>query len=114
MADEVLVPYGEKPSETATLLLGAADELDLEPFVVHNQPEDGGFRVPEEVAKKAKLKGADSDDAEAVAEQAQKQAEADQAAADKAREEQAKATQSPQSDDKPKTTRKRAAKKSTK
>jgi hypothetical protein len=59
---EVLVPYGDDPSETATLLLGAVEELDdVEVFQVRNQPEDGGFRVPEEVAKEAGLKPVDEE-----------------------------------------------------
>lgn len=103
--DDVLVPYGEKPSETATLLLGAADELGYEPWVVRNQPEDGGFRVTPDVAKKAKLKGSDP---ETIQAEAQEQAEADQA---RLAEEQAKATQS-DAEEKPKRqTRKRTAKK---
>lgn len=55
MSDEVLIEYGDNASDTATLLLGAADELGFEPWVVRNQPEDNGFRVPEEVAQKAGL-----------------------------------------------------------
>jgi hypothetical protein len=52
---EVLIPYGDNASDTATLLLGAAEDLELDPGVVRNQPDDGGFRVPEEVADKAGL-----------------------------------------------------------
>lgn len=62
MADEVLIPYGDNASETAILLLGAADELGYEPFVVRNQPEDGGFRVTEDVAEQAELSPADGGD----------------------------------------------------
>ena len=87
---EVLVPYGDTPSETATLLLGAADELGHEPYVVRNQPDDGGFRVPEEVAKKAKMgKQAISEEEQAKA--AEQQVRDDAAAAEKAQAEQAAA-----------------------
>jgi len=55
MSDEILIAYGDNPGDTATLLLGAADELELEPWVVRNQPEDNGFLVPVEVAEKAGL-----------------------------------------------------------
>jgi hypothetical protein len=47
---DVLVPFGENPGETATLLLAAAEELGLGQSVVRTS--DAGFLVPEEVAKK--------------------------------------------------------------
>ena len=50
MSDQVDIPF-DKPSEQATLLLGAADELGLDPSVV--QTSEGGFRVPKEVNDKA-------------------------------------------------------------
>ena len=76
MSDEVLVRYGDNAQETATRLLGAADELDMEPYVVRHQPDDGGFRVPKEVADKADLEVADTDAEEAEAEkERQKQIE---------------------------------------
>jgi hypothetical protein len=50
MSDQVEVPF-DKPSEQATLLLGAADELGLDPSAV--QTSEGGFRVPQEVHDKA-------------------------------------------------------------
>lgn len=52
--DEVSVEFGDVPSETATLLLAAAEELGLDASVVRVS-SDGGFLVPEEVAKKAKI-----------------------------------------------------------
>lgn len=55
MSEDMLIAYGDKPSDTAVLLLGAADKLGLEAWVVRNQPEDNGFRVPEEVAQEAGL-----------------------------------------------------------
>jgi hypothetical protein len=70
---DVLIRYGEDAGETATLLLGAADELGEEPFVVRHQPDDGGFLVPEEVAKKAGL-SKQAVDTEAEAAEQQKQA----------------------------------------
>lgn len=68
MSDEVLVRYGDNAQETATRLLGAADELELEPYVVRHQPDDGGFRVPKEVADKADVEVADTEAEEAEAE----------------------------------------------
>lgn len=52
MSDEVEVPFGENPAETATLLLAAAEDLELDPGVVRTT-SDGVFLVPEEVAAKA-------------------------------------------------------------
>lgn len=51
MYEETEVPFGDKPSETATLLLAAAEDLGLEPFVV--RVNEGVFLVPPEVAEKA-------------------------------------------------------------
>lgn len=50
---DVTVPLGDNPSETATLLLAAAEELGLDQSVVGFDSYEG-FVVPEEVAKKAK------------------------------------------------------------
>lgn len=66
MADEVLVRYGESAADTATLLLGSAEKLEMDPGVVRHQPDDSGFLVPAEVAKDAGLKPADTQ-AEAAA-----------------------------------------------
>lgn len=52
MSDLVEVPFGDKPSETATLLLAAAEELDLDANVVGTS-DNGIFRVPQEVADQA-------------------------------------------------------------
>lgn len=68
MADEELVRYGDNAGDTATLLLGSAEKLGLDPSVVRHQPDDSGFRVPAEVAKDAGLKAADTE-AEAAAEE---------------------------------------------
>jgi hypothetical protein len=51
MGDQVEVPFGENPSETATLLLAAAEELGLDQGVVGTV--EGGFLVPSEVNDKA-------------------------------------------------------------
>jgi len=76
MSDEVLIPYGEDASETATLLLGAADDEGLEPWVVRHQPDDAGFRVPPQVAKSAGLKPVDEEAvADAEADEARERAE---------------------------------------
>ena len=54
MSKEVEVPYGDSAAETATLLLAAAEEKGLDPSVVRSG-SFGTFRVPEEVAKAAKV-----------------------------------------------------------
>ena len=51
MGDKVEVPFGDNASETATLLLAAAEELGLDQRVVGTV--EGGFLVPDEVNKKA-------------------------------------------------------------
>lgn len=48
---EVEVEYGEKPSDTAVLLLAAAEELGLSADVVKTR--EGGFLVPAEVNEQA-------------------------------------------------------------
>lgn len=65
---EVLIPYGDDAAKTATLLLGAAEEKGYEAYVVRHQPDSAGFRVPEDVAKAAKLDAADTEAEEAEAE----------------------------------------------
>lgn len=52
MSDTVEIPFGEKPVETATLLLAAAEELGLPAFVVATTSK-GTFVVPSEVNDKA-------------------------------------------------------------
>lgn len=49
------VPFGEKRSDTAVLLLAAARELDLPPYVVQVNPLTQTFSVPDEVAERAKI-----------------------------------------------------------
>ena len=51
MGDKVEVAFGDNPSETATLLLAAAEELGLDQGVVGTV--EGGFLVPSEVNDKA-------------------------------------------------------------
>jgi hypothetical protein len=51
MGDLVEVPFGDNPSETATLLLAAAEELGVGQEVVGTQ--EGAFLVPSEVNDKA-------------------------------------------------------------
>jgi hypothetical protein len=53
--EEVEVPFGENAGETATLLLAAAEDMDLEPSVVKTT-SDWTFLVPADLAKKAKVK----------------------------------------------------------
>lgn len=50
---EVHVPFGDKPQETATLLLAAAEDTETPVHLV--RVVDGGFKVPEEVADSAGL-----------------------------------------------------------
>lgn len=57
MSDTVEVPFGDNASETATLLLAAADELGLSADVVQTTG-DSMFLVPQEVLDKA---GAEDD-----------------------------------------------------
>jgi hypothetical protein len=56
MGDQVEVPFGDNPSETATLLLAAAEELGVGQEVVKTQ--EGSFLVPSEVNDKAFAKPA--------------------------------------------------------
>jgi len=51
MSDEVEVPFGDNPSDQATLLLAAAEELGLGTAVV--KTAEGAFLVPQEVHDKA-------------------------------------------------------------
>ncbi len=54
MSETVEVPFGDNASDTAVLLLAAADDLDLPSEVVRTSG-DAVFLVPAEVAKKAKV-----------------------------------------------------------
>jgi hypothetical protein len=51
VSDPVDVPFGDKPSDQAVLLLAAAEDLGLDAAVV--QTYEGGFRVPKEVHDQA-------------------------------------------------------------
>lgn len=51
---EVVVSFGDNPSETATLLLAAAEDLGREPGVVRTG--EGVFYVTADLAKKAGVK----------------------------------------------------------
>lgn len=51
MSESVEVPYGDKDSDNAVLLLAAAQELDLPPSVITTTGQ--GFVVPKEVHDKA-------------------------------------------------------------
>lgn len=50
MSDLVEVPFGDNPSEQATMLLAAAEDLGLDQSVVRTQ--EGAFLVPPEVNDK--------------------------------------------------------------
>lgn len=53
---DVLIPYGDDAGKTAGDLLAAAEKAGYDPvFAVKHQPDDGGFRVPEDVATAAGL-----------------------------------------------------------
>lgn len=80
--ETVEVPFGDVASETATLLLAAAEELDLPADVVQTN-SDGAFVVPAEVAEKAKA-GGDSDEEKKPAKKAAKKAPAKKTAKKKA------------------------------
>jgi len=60
MSDNVKVPYGDSASDTATLLLAAAEEKGLGPQVV-GVDSSGYFTAPEEVVKAAGLESVDPD-----------------------------------------------------
>lgn len=62
MSTIVEVPFGDDPSKTATLLLGAAADLDLQPEVV-GTTSNATFKVPEEVASKAGVSTVNDDPA---------------------------------------------------
>lgn len=49
--DEVFVAYGDSPSDTAVLLLDAAEKAEQDASVVRSV--EGGFYVPEDIAKSA-------------------------------------------------------------
>lgn len=51
--EDVHVPFGENPGDTATALLAAAEDMDLPASVVRTT-SDGTFVVPADLAKKAK------------------------------------------------------------
>jgi hypothetical protein len=57
---DVTVPFGDKPGETATLLLAAAEELDLDPSAVRTS--EGAFVVDKNVADKAGVDYESDDD----------------------------------------------------
>lgn len=70
---EVFVGYGDSAGDTATLVLAEADKQGLHPEVVRSV--EGGFYVPEEVAKAAGVTYQSED--EVAQEAAQKVAPAD-------------------------------------
>jgi len=58
MSDEqVVVPFGDNPQETAILLLDAAEKVHSDQSVVQTSPFSNGFQVPADVAKEAGLEG---------------------------------------------------------
>lgn len=59
---DVKVPYGKKAGDTATLLLAAAEELEMDASVVRTNSIESAFVVPEEVAKKAGVDTVDESD----------------------------------------------------
>jgi hypothetical protein len=56
MSDNVQVPFGDNPSDTATLLLEAAQKKGYDPSVVTLKSDSAGnvFEVPQDVASAAK------------------------------------------------------------
>lgn len=85
MSDEATVPFGDDPGKTATLLLAAAEELELDPGVVRTT-SDQTFVVPAEVAKKAKVDTVDESEPEAADDEPEKKATTKKAAAKKSAE----------------------------
>lgn len=67
---DIHVPWGEDASDTATLLLAAAEVLELPPEVVRTTSD--GFLAPEEVAEKAGLHTGKPDDSEPKPKQTRK------------------------------------------
>lgn len=65
MSNEVRVPFGDSPSDTATLLLAAVAESDDYEVSVVKVDSLGGFIVPEEIAKASGLDYEDPDNADA-------------------------------------------------
>lgn len=61
MSDTVHVPFGDNMSETATLLLAAAEETDTPVASVTVDHFTNSYVVPAEVAKKAGLSTVDPD-----------------------------------------------------
>lgn len=51
MSDDVEVPFDDNATDTAVLLLAAAEDLGLDPHVVRTY--EGAFVVPKEVHDKA-------------------------------------------------------------
>lgn len=85
MSDMLRIPFGDDPAKTATLLLGAADDLEQPREVVGTT--QGAFLVSPEIAKKAGLDktAVDEDGVQAYATQAPAEVEEpDQAPAKKA------------------------------
>lgn len=58
---DVKIPFGDNASDTAVLLLLAAQELELDPSVVRTQPMQNRFSVPAEVAERAFPDSEDTD-----------------------------------------------------
>lgn len=73
MSDQVDVPFNDNPSNQATLLLAAAEDLGLDQAVV--KTTEGGFVVPQEVndkafGKKSRKKSSDKTDDKTESEEA--------------------------------------------
>lgn len=84
MSDTVLIPYGDDAGQTARDLIGAAEGLGLDPVhTVKNQPDDGGFRVPEGVAHAAGMGEPDEPEQPAPRKRAAKKTAAKKSAAKK-------------------------------
>lgn len=64
MSDNVTIPFGDDPRETAVLLLGAAEEMELGQEIIRTTG-DGQFVAPREVADAAGVEydGDEDDDA---------------------------------------------------
>jgi hypothetical protein len=96
-SNEVFVPYGDSASDTATLLLAAAEEKGLDPGVVKST-SDGGFRVEKALASKAGVDFREDDDGEGDEDYGVDQKQADDDARLRASEEATRAAQQANTD----------------
>ena len=64
---DIEIPFGDNNTDNAVLLLAAAEELKQDASVVRTS--DSAFIVPEDIAKKAGLKGEKVEDEDSASEE---------------------------------------------